>query len=94
MFTMISMVGTKSRQFRGSFRSWSDSSFRVGHSARCLSYVRRWVEKKTRRYLMRARQRPGFGWKRWSKGWLYHTLGLFHDYQLRYIPNPRVAPAR
>src|SRR5205807_165692 len=38
--------------------------FAVGHSSRCFSYVKRWVEKKIRRHLMRARGRRGFGWKR------------------------------
>ena len=29
-----------------------------------------WVEKKVRRHLMTARNRRGFGWKRWSTAWL------------------------
>ena len=74
-------------------RGWVNY-FRVGHSSRCFDYVRHWVEKKIRRHLMRARQRPGFGWKRWSSDWLYSILGVFNDYQVRYIPNPKVAPAR
>ena len=37
--------------------------------------VRDWVEKRIRRHLMRARQRPGFGWKRWSRPWLYQEVG-------------------
>jgi hypothetical protein len=36
---------------------------------------------KVRRHLMRARNRPGFGWKRWSTVGLHETLGLFHDCQ-------------
>ena len=74
-------------------RGWVNY-FRVGHASRCFDYVRHWVEKKIRRHLMRARQRPGFGWKRWSSDWLYHTLGLFHDYRVRYLPSAKVAPAR
>jgi len=74
-------------------RGWVNY-FRVGHASRCFDYVRHWVEKKIRRHLMRARQRPGFGWKRWSKDWLYHTLGLFDEYQVRYLANQKVAPAR
>ena len=26
---------------------------------------------------MHARKRHGFGWNRWSRAWLYNTLGLF-----------------
>jgi RNA-directed DNA polymerase len=56
--------------------------FAVGDSSRCFSYIKLWVEKKVRRHLMRARKRPGFGWKRWSTSWLYNTLGLFHEYRV------------
>src|SRR5713226_5096241 len=43
-----------------------------------LRVHRVWVEKKIRRHLARAAQRQGFGWKRWSREWLYGTLGLFY----------------
>ena len=56
--------------------------FAVGHSSRCFSYIKLWVEKKVRRHLMRAREHKGFGWKRWSTQWLYNTLGLFNDYRV------------
>src|SRR2546429_3678294 len=49
--------------------------------------VKRWVEKKIRRHLMRARGRRGFGWKRWSSQWLYTTLGLFNNYRVVYRAN-------
>jgi hypothetical protein len=48
-------------------------------------YVKDWVEKRIRRHLMHARKRQGFGWNRWSKDWLYRTLGLYGDYQVRYV---------
>jgi RNA-directed DNA polymerase len=63
-------------------RGWANY-FRVGHSGRCFTYVRTWVEKRIRRHLMRARKRPGFGWKRWRSAWLYGALGLYDDYQIR-----------
>jgi len=69
--------------------------FRVGHSARCFAMIKDWVEKKTRRHLMRARKCKGFGWKRWSKEWLHAVLGLFNGYRTRYYePQRKVAPAR
>jgi RNA-directed DNA polymerase len=58
--------------------------FRIGNAARCSAYVRNWVEKKVRRHVMRARNRPGFGWTRRSTVGLYETLGLFPDYHVRY----------
>jgi RNA-directed DNA polymerase len=75
-------------------RGWVNY-FAVGHSSRCFSYVRDWVDKKVRRHMMRARQRRGFGWQRWSRRWLYEVLGLFNGYRVRYFqPDPKVAPAR
>lgn len=61
-------------------RGWVNY-FRMGNAARCFTFVKDWVEKKVRRHLMRARGRPGFGWKRWSKAWIYLTLRLFKDYR-------------
>ena len=61
--------------------------FAVGHSSRCFSYIRDWVEKKIRHHLVRASQRHGFGWKRWSKAWLYGTLGLFAEYRVARGPS-------
>jgi len=58
-------------------RGWVNY-FAVGHSSRCFSFVKDWVEKKIRRHLMRARKRNGFGWQRWSRPWLYCELGLFN----------------
>ncbi len=60
--------------------------FAVGHSARCFSYVRNWVEQAIRRHLMRNQKRRGCGWRRWSKEWLYERLGVFDDYRVRYWP--------
>ena len=67
--------------------------FAIGHSSRCFSYIQNWVEMKTRRHLARACQRRGFGWKRWSREWLYCTLGLFSEYRVSYLPSiSAVAP--
>jgi len=74
-------------------RGWVNY-FRVGHSSICFGVVKRWVEEKVRRHLMRARGRKGFGWKRWSSKWLYDRLGLFNNYQLRRWSSAKVAPAR
>jgi RNA-directed DNA polymerase len=65
-------------------RGWVNY-FRIGHAARTLGFVKDWVEKKVRRHMMAARNRRGFGWKRWSRAWIYKTLGLFADYQVRYL---------
>jgi RNA-directed DNA polymerase len=75
-------------------RGWVNY-FAVGHSSRCFSFIRNWVEQKIRRHLARARQRRGFGWQRWSRRWLYDALGLFDDYYVRYQrSSPKASPVR
>jgi RNA-directed DNA polymerase len=64
-------------------RGWVNY-FGVGNSSECFAFVKEWVEKKVRRHLMRARNRPGFGWQRWSRAWIYTTLGLFNGYRVSY----------
>ena len=66
-------------------RGWVNY-FAIGHSSRCFGYVRDWVEKKIRRHLIRARQRRGFGWTRWSTKWLYERLGLYGRYYRVRLP--------
>ena len=41
---------------------------------------------------MRARKRQGFGWKRWSRQWLYQRLGLFNNYRVQ-TPTAESAPS-
>jgi RNA-directed DNA polymerase len=72
-------------------RGWVNY-FAVGHSSRCFSFIKDWVDKKIRRHMLRARKRRGFGWKRWSRRWLYETLGLFNGYRVRRGP-PKALPA-
>jgi RNA-directed DNA polymerase len=74
-------------------RGWVNY-FRVGHSSICFGVVKRWVEMKVRKHLIRARGRKRSGGKRWSSEWLYDGLGLFNAYQLRRWSGAKVAPAR
>ena len=74
-------VGRVIEEINPILRGWVNY-FAVGHSSRCFSFIKLWVEKKVRRHLMRARGRKGFGWKRWSTRWLYDTLGLFDQYRV------------
>src|SRR4051794_12943058 len=68
--------------------------FRVGHASRCFAMVKRWVEKKVRRHLVRARKGKGHGWTRWSSEWLYERLGLFNEYRLYRWSGTKAVPAR
>ena len=72
-------------------RGWVNY-FAVGNSSRCFSMIKNWVELRIRRHMMRARQRQGFGWKRWNMQWPYTVLGLFNGYRVRYATQ-KVSPA-
>ena len=72
-------------------RGWVNY-FAVGHSSKCFGFIQDWVEKKVRRHMMQSRNRQGFGWKRWSRQWLYATLGLFNGYLVR-SRAPKASPA-
>jgi RNA-directed DNA polymerase len=73
-------------------RGWVNY-FAVGHSSECFSFIRDWVEKKVRRHMGRSRNRRGFGWKTWSRRWLYDELKLFNGYRVRRGPPAKVSPA-
>jgi RNA-directed DNA polymerase len=73
-------------------RGWVNY-FAHGNASRCFSYVRDWVEKKVRRHLARNSKRNGFGWKRWSRRWLYTHLGLFGAYRVNREPQQKALPA-
>src|SRR5713226_2546322 len=77
-------VGRVITEINPILRGWVNY-FRIGHAARCFAAVRFWVEQKVRRHLMRARNRRGFGWKRWSRAWVHGALGLFEDYRVQYV---------
>lgn len=72
-------------------RGWVNY-FAAGHSNKCFGFIKDWVEKKVRRHLCRARNQEGFGWKRWSRNWLYKTLGLFNNYRV-HSRLPKALPA-
>jgi RNA-directed DNA polymerase len=65
----------------------------VGDSHHCFGCITDWVEEKVRRHLMRARNRKGFGWKRWRRRWRYDTLRLFHNSRVS-RPQPKALPVR
>jgi RNA-directed DNA polymerase len=79
-------VGQVIEKINPILRGWVQY-FAMGHSSRCFSFIQHWVEMKIRRHLGRACQRRGFGWKRWSREWLYGTLGLFAEYRVCYAPS-------
>lgn len=74
-------------------RGWVNY-FRIGQSGKSFRFVRNWIERKVRRNMMRSRMRRGFGWNRWSSPWLYETLGLFDNYQIRYCRETKALPVR
>ena len=73
-------------------RGWVNY-FAIGHASECFNFIKDWVEKKVRHHMMRAQKRTGFGWKRWSRQWLYEALRLFNGYRVRRSAL-KVVPAR
>ena len=73
-------------------RGWVNY-FAIGNSSECFSFVKDWVEKKIRRHMQRSRQQHGFGWKTWSRRWLYGELKLFNSYKVRYQTASKASPA-
>jgi RNA-directed DNA polymerase len=85
-------VGEVIEKINPILRGWV-KYFAIGHSSRCFSFIQNWVEMKIRRHLARACKRQGFGWKRWSREWLYAAMGLFSEYRVSYLlPTPAIAP--
>ena len=84
-------VGEVIEEINPILRGWMNY-FRIGHSSRCFSKIRDWVEMKVRRHLMRSRLRKGQGWKRWSSEWIYGMLGLYNDYRMRRPARAKAAP--
>ena len=77
-------LGLRAIQLRHVLRNGGARASWIGNSSRCFGYIKDWAEKKIRRHLMHVKNRRGFGWKRWSRAWLYETLGLFHDYRVQH----------
>ena len=73
-------------------RGWVNY-FAIGQSSRCFWFIRWWVERKIRRLLAKARQRPGFGWKRWSRRGSYEGPGLFSEFRVQRQPARKASPA-
>jgi RNA-directed DNA polymerase len=73
-------------------RGWANY-FAIGDSNECFNFIKDWVEKKIRRHMGRSRNRRGFGWKRWSRRWLYEELGLFNGYRVRRTAASKARPA-
>jgi len=87
-------VGQIIKEINPVLRGWV-AYFRMGSASRCFAFIRDWVEKKVRRHMMRSMERKGFGWKRWSKEWIYKVIGLFDDYSVQhYVPPPKTLPCR
>ncbi|HVW99497.1 MAG TPA: group II intron reverse transcriptase/maturase [Candidatus Babeliaceae bacterium] len=71
-------------------RGWVNY-FRVGNSSKAFAEVKRWLELKIRRHLMRAMKRKGYGWKRWSTRGLFAMYNIYSDFK---VASWKAKPAR
>ena len=65
-------------------RGWC-GYFNQGPVTRVYQRIRRYTERRVRRWLMRREQRPGTGYKQYPDAYLYQTLGLYQ------LPTSRAA---
>jgi RNA-directed DNA polymerase len=59
--------------------------FRLGNASATLHDLRHFVEERIRRVIWRRRGRRGYGWYRLKPEYIYHGLGLFHDYRVAWL---------
>jgi group II intron reverse transcriptase/maturase len=64
-------------------RGWVNY-FRIGNANRVFHDMHQYVEVKIRRVLQRKAGRHGCGWHRYDYAYIYHTLGLYSDYRVRW----------
>jgi len=64
-------------------RGWVNY-FRIGNASRVFHDIKHHVEVKVRRVLQRKARRHGCGWHRYDYAYLYHRLGLYGDYHVRW----------
>jgi RNA-directed DNA polymerase len=64
-------------------RGWVNY-FRIGNASRVFQNMRHHVEVKMRRVLQSKARRYGRGWRRYDYAYLYHRLGLYGDYHVRW----------
>jgi RNA-directed DNA polymerase len=74
---LVDVIAKLNAQLRG-FVNY----FQWGNSTRAFQQLREYVERRIRRLLQRRHGRPGYGWKRWSTGFIYEVLGLFNGYRV------------
>jgi len=65
-------------------RGWVNY-FRIGNSSKKFGKIRLYVANKVRKFMMRRRNRSGYGYKRYPDEYLYGKLGLYSNYRLSWM---------
>ena len=65
-------------------RGWVNY-FRISNSSKKFGKIRLYVANKVRKFMMRRRNRSGYGYKRYPDEYLYSKLGLYKDYRLSWM---------
>lgn len=69
-------------------RGWVNY-FRTGNSSKQFDKIRLYVRNKVRKFMMRRRNKSGYGYKRYPDEYLYNKLGLYRDYRLIWLKTLR-----
>jgi group II intron reverse transcriptase/maturase len=71
------------RRTNQTVRGWVNY-FRIGNASQVFHDIHQYVEVKVRRVMQRKAGRHGCGWHRYDYAYIYHTLGLYSDYRVRW----------
>lgn len=74
-------VGQVVKELNSVIRGWVNY-FRVGNSSKQFDKIGLYTADKVRKFMMRRRNKSGYGFKKYPDGYLYNKLGLYRDYRL------------
>ena len=65
-------------------RGWVNY-YKIANSSKKFGKIRLYTANKVRKFMMRRRNRSGYGYKRYPGEYLYSKLGLYRDYRLSWM---------
>jgi len=76
------------KELNPAIRGWVNY-FRTGNSSKQFDKIRLYVRDKVRKFMMRRRNKSGYGYKKYPDEYLYNKLGLYRDYRLIWLKTLR-----
>lgn len=76
------------KELNPAIRGWVNY-FRTGNSSKQFDKIRLYVRNKVRKFMMRRRNKSGYGYKKYPDEYLYNKLGLYRNYRLIWLKTLR-----